>query len=183
MLVTTIGHSTLDWWPFERLLAQHSIGCVVDVRTYPRSRLPHFSSPALRVLLNRIGISYLFLGDQLGGRPRSGPNRYEEMAKSIAFQIGIARLLEVAPRTRVAMLCAEAEPLECHRLLLVARHLASLGIEIKHIHRDGTVEPQHDAEERLLSKTRVKPDLLRSREERLAEAYHRAECRLRGEPA
>lgn len=183
MLVTTVGHSNLDWWPFERLLAQHSIGCVVDVRTYPRSRLTHFSSPALRVLLNRVGISYVFLGDQLGGRPRSGPDRYEVMARTTFFRTGIARLLEIAPRARVAILCAEAEPLECHRLLLIARHLAALGVEVEHIGRDGSVETHYDTEERLLAKTRVGPDLLRTRDERLAEAYHRQESRLRGEPA
>lgn len=183
MLVLTIGHSSHGWPHFQHLLDQHRIGCIADVRSYPRSRLPHFTSPMLRVLLNRMGVSYVWLGDQLGGRPRSGPNLYAEMAETLFFRTGIERLLEIAPRTRLALMCAEAEVLECHRFLLVTRHLAAIGIEIEHIHGDGTIETQHDAEERLMARLRIKPDLLTTREERLADAYRKQELRLRGESA
>ncbi len=181
MLVLTLGHSWHDWPRFQHLLDQHRIGCIADVRSYPRSRLPHFTSPMFRVLLNRIGVSYLWLGDQLGGRPRSGPSLYAEISRTPFFRTGIKRLLEIAPRTRIAITCAEAKNLECHRVLLIARHLAALGVEVEHIHGDGTIETQHDAEERLMSRWRIKPDLLTTREERLAEAYRKQELRLRGE--
>lgn len=181
MQITTLGHSTHPWPDFQRLLEQHRIGCVADVRSYPRSRLPHFSVPAFRVLLNRIGISYVWLGDQLGGRPKSGPNRYDDMAQTVGFRTGIERLLEIAPRTRVAMLCSEGEVLDCHRFLLISRHLVSQGVQVDHIRSDGTVETHAESEERLMARTRVKPDLLTSHDDMLDAAYRRQEARLRGE--
>ncbi len=182
-MLWTIGHSTLPWDQFQGLLEQHRIGCIADVRSYPRSRYAHFSSPAIRVLLNRVGVSYVFLGDQLGGRPRSGPDRYEEMAQTPFFRTGIERLLEIAPRTRLAIMCSEGQPLECHRLLLVARYLAGCGVKVEHIHRDGTTTTQHDAEEQLIARLRSKPDLFSNREQRVAEGYRKQELRLRGETA
>lgn len=183
MSIKTIGHSNLNWAAFHRLLDQHGIGAVADVRSRPRSRLPHFTAPRFRANLNQIGVAYVFLGDQLGGMPAHGPDRYDEMAKTVAFRTGIARLMEIMPRTRLAICCSEHECLDCHRFLLVARHLAGLGVEVQHIHRDGRIETHHEAEQRLLARTRVHPDLLASREEFLAEAYRRQEMRLRGEPA
>ena len=182
MRIWTLGTSSNTWPQFQHLLDRHGIGCLVDVRSFPRSRLPHFNRAILRVSLNRVGISYLHLPD-LGGRPRSGPDRFADMAQTPTFLAGIDTLLEIATRTRLALVCSEGENCDCHRFLLVARHLTALGTEVEHIHRDGSIETQHDAEERLLARTKVKPDLLRSREERLAEAYHRQEQRLRGEPA
>ncbi|MHA6729623.1 DUF488 domain-containing protein [Devosia sp. A369] len=183
MLAFTIGTSTHDWSSFQRLLDRHRIGCLVDVRSYPRSRLTHFNRPILRVSLNRVGISYVHLGDQLGGRPRSGSDRYDDMAQTPDFLAGIVTLLEMAPRTRLVLCCAEHDVITCHRFLLVGRHLAQRGVDLHHIARDGSLETQHDAEERLLTRTKVQADLLQSRDERLAEAYHRQEQRLRGEPA
>lgn len=183
MKISTLGHSSHNWPAFHRLLDQHGIGAIADVRSRPRSRLPHFTAPRFRANLNQIGVAYVFLGDQLGGMPAQGPNRYDQMAKTVDFRTGIARILEIMPRTRLAICCSEHEALECHRFLLVSRHLAELGIEVEHIHRDGSIETQHAAEQRLLARTRVQPDLLDSREEVLAEAYRRQEMRLRGELA
>ena len=183
MQAFSIGHSRHTWPHFQSLIEQHRIGCVADVRSYPRSRLPYFSTPSLRVLLNRVGVSYVWLGDQLGGRPRSGPTLYSEIALTPHFRTGIERLLEIAGRTRVAMLCSEAQVLDCHRFNLLSRHLTELGVEVVHIHPDGTTESQFDAEERLMTRRKVPADLLMGRQERLAIAYHRQEQRLRGESA
>lgn len=81
------------------------------------------------------------------------------------------------------MCCSEHEALDCHRFLLVSRHLAELGIEVEHIRRDGSVETQQDAEQRLIRRARVKSDLLANSADALAEAYRLQEQRLRGEPA
>ena len=48
-------------------------------------------------------------------------------------------------------MCAEREPLECHRVVLVARHLARRGAALAHVHADGRVEPHAALEERLLA--------------------------------
>lgn len=183
MKILTLGHSSHSWPTFHRLLDLHRIGAIADVRSRPRSRFRHFTSPHFRANLNEIGVAYVYLGDLLGGMPSTGPDRYEEMAKTIDFRTGIARLLEIMPRTRLSLLCSEHEVLDCHRFLLISRHLADLWVEVKHIHRDGSVESQNEAESRLIAKTRVTSDLLVSPEAMIAEAYRRQELRLRGEPA
>lgn len=180
MRIFTLGHSNHDWPTFQRLLDQHRIGCIADVRSRPRSRLTHFSAPYVRVNLNRSGVAYLYLGDLLGGIPVSGPDRYEDMARTVGFRTGIDRLLEIAPRTRLALLCAEHDPLTCHRFLLITRHLATIGVAVDHILRDGSVESQQTVEGRLLVRTKVKPDLLTSPADRLALAYAKQEQRLGG---
>lgn len=183
MRITTIGHSNHDWPAFQHLVEQHQIGAIADVRSRPRSRLQHFNAPRFRANLNQIGVAYVFLGDLLGGMPADGPDRYREMAQTIEFRTGIARLLEIMPRTRLAICCSEHEVLGCHRFLLISRHFAEIGIEVEHIRRDGSIETQHEAEQRLLARMRVQPDLLGSNENALAEAYRRQELRLRRELA
>jgi hypothetical protein len=81
-------------------------------------------------------------------------------------------VLEGARKYRLALMCSEQEPLECHRCLLVARALAARGIAVSHILPDGRLEAHADTEERLLRLTgRAEEDLFASRAERLAEAY------------
>jgi uncharacterized protein (DUF488 family) len=110
-IVFTIGHSSHDWPTFQRLLGQAEIGVSVDVRSNPVSRLPHFNRTALKERLNAAGIGYVFLGLELGGRPRrDGVPDYEKMAISPIFTEGIARVEEMAARTRPALMCSEHEP-------------------------------------------------------------------------
>jgi uncharacterized protein (DUF488 family) len=179
----SIGTSNLSFLQFEKLLESFDIDVVLDVRSRPRSRFPHFSSPQFRVNLNRVGISYLWLGDGLGGLPTGGPTNYPSMALSPTFRSGIARVLEIAARCRPVFLCSEAENLDCHRCLLVGRHLLSChGIDVEHIRRDGSYERQSEAEERLLSRWNNGGDLFRSREDQLNAAY-RLQARKIGVPA
>lgn len=183
MHLLTLGHSNHDWPAFRQLLDLHHVGAIADVRSRPRSRRRHFSAPHFRAKLNQIGVAYVFLGDQLGGMPTHGTDRYESMAQTIEFRTGIARLMEIMPRTRLAICCSEHDPLDCHRFLLISRHLAELGIEIEHIHRNGSIETQQEAGQRLIARTHVLPDMLASHDDMLAEAFRRRERRLRGEPA
>ena len=171
--VFTVGHSNFDWSTFQRLLDQAEVGVILDVRSNPASRLPHFNRTALKERLNAAGVGYVFLGLELGGRPRSGgvPD-YERMAASQLFAEGIARIEEMAARTRPALMCSEHEPLCCHRCLLVGRRLVERGVNVAHILRDGTIEPNGITEDRLLAITsQPEADLLASRAERLAAAY------------
>jgi len=175
--VFTVGHSNLDWSTFQRLLDHAEVGVVVDVRSNPASRLPHFNRTALKERLNAAGVGYVFLGLELGGRPRNGgvPD-YEKMATSPIFTEGIARVEEMAARTRPALMCSEHEPLSCHRCLLVGRHLVERGVSVAHILRDGAIEPNEITEDRLLALTgQTERDLLATREDRLRAAY-----RIRG---
>ncbi len=120
------------------------------------------------------------MGDTLGGRPRDeslyrdGVADYEAMAVQPEFRASLDRLQEIMVRSRVCLMCAEREPLDCHRCLLVARRLAERGLAIGHILHDGTVEPHAATEQRLLACEGDAGDLFPAgQDERLAAAYRR----------
>ncbi|MET0301950.1 MAG: DUF488 domain-containing protein, partial [Methyloceanibacter sp.] len=127
----------------------------------------------------------IFLGKELGGRPQSqelytdGVADYEKMVASPEFRLGLDRLMETAARSNVAAMCSEADPLDCHRCLLVGRALAAQGADVRHILASGKIVAHAEVEE-LLSLENLAEDLLaNSREARLAEAY-RARSRKAG---
>ncbi|GLS99485.1 hypothetical protein GCM10007897_08650 [Sphingobium jiangsuense] len=177
--ILSLGHSNAGWDEFSYALDQFNIGCVIDVRSSPRSRWQHFNKPQLRVRLNRVGIAYVHLGDDLGGMPMSGPTDYATRRTTAAFSTGIESVLAIAARCTPALLCAERDPLQCHRFSLIARHLYRLpDVRIAHIRHDGTLESHAAAEERLLALHKLSDDLLSDRDQRLAEAYARQERKL-----
>jgi uncharacterized protein (DUF488 family) len=177
-LVFSIGHSNHDWSTFKRLLETADIGAVADVRSSPASRLPHFNRAALKDRLNASGIAYVFLGLELGGRPKDGcPPDYEVMAAGPASR----RSSRSRPAPRLALMCSEHEPLTCHRCLLVGRRLVERGVAIAHILRDGTVEPNEHTEGRLLARTRqTERDLFAPRADRIAAAYRAQGLKIAG---
>ncbi len=178
--ILTIGHSRHPFERFLALLEPGRVAAVADVRSAPVSRFsPQFNKSALAASLAGRTIDYVFLGRELGGRPEDeemyseGRADYEKMAAGSAFQAGLARLTETAARQRVAVMCSEADPLDCHRCLLVGRALAGAGLEIGHILASGEIMTHGGIEERLLELEHLaEADLLMaSRAERLAEAY------------
>lgn len=176
----TIGHSNLSADRFMALLTSAGVTAVADVRSIPFSRwCPWFSAKALAQRLASEGIAYIALGEQLGGRPRdprlyrNGVADYEAMAARPEFVAGLERVADEIARHRVCLLCAEREPLDCHRCLLVGRALAEGGLRLGHIRADGTIEPHAGTEDRLLALAGGEADLFRGRAERLAHAYRR----------
>jgi len=175
----TIGHSNLESGTFFDLLKQHRIQVLVDVRSSPYSQFtPQFNREVLQAELKQTGILYLFLGNELGARRserdcyENGQVVYELIAKTAAFKNGLERVISGAKNFRVALMCAEKDPLTCHRTILVCRNLKSAGLEIQHIHSDGHLETHAEAERRLLQILKFpEQDLFRSREEILTEAY------------
>jgi uncharacterized protein (DUF488 family) len=151
-VIWTIGHSNHTLERFAALLQTERIELVADVRSSPYSRFaPQFNRAALDRALPEVGTRYLFLGDQLGGRPPSdehydeqGRARYDRMAEQPAFCAGVKRLLCCAQGQRVALLCSEGEPQECHRRLLVGKVLTDHGVRLCHILPNGDVR-QEDA--------------------------------------
>jgi uncharacterized protein (DUF488 family) len=95
------------------------------------------------------------------------------MANTGAFRAGLDRVIAEAGKTRLCLMCAEREPLDCHRCLLVARALAARGLKVGHILADGTVEPHAVTEGRLLALAKDAPDLFADPRTRLADAYRR----------
>ena len=165
--IFTIGHSNHSSERFLALLRGAGITAVADVRSIPRSRRwPQFSGGRIERWLADAGIAYVFLGAELGGRPddpallRDGHPDYDLMAATPLFRAGLDRVLEGAGRYRIALMCAEREPLDCHRFLLVSRRLHERGVDLCHILADGSIEPQGTTERRLLQQTGVAVDSL-----------------------
>lgn len=165
--VFTIGHSNHSSERFLALLQGAGITAVADVRSIPQSRRwPHFSRARIERWLAEAGIAYVFLGAELGGRPadpalmRAGRPDYDRMAALPSFQAGLDRVLDGAARYRIALMCAEREPLDCHRFLLVSRHLHDRGVRLRHILADGSMEPHENTEARLLQQTGMAADSL-----------------------
>jgi len=174
----TIGHSNLAADRFMALLKNAGVSAVADVRSVPFSRwCPWFSAKQLAQRLAEEGMTYIQLGDALGGRPRDpklyrdGVADYEAMATREEFAAGLGRVVDASERQRVCLLCAEREPLDCHRCLLVGRALVERGLAVGHIRADGTIETHAATEERLLAISGA--DLFRDRAQNLAHAYRR----------
>jgi uncharacterized protein (DUF488 family) len=176
----TIGHSRHSLERFIELLKAAGVTGVADVRSAPMSRFsPHFNKQRLSASLAARDIDYLFLGEQLGGRPEraamysDGVADYEKMAASSEFRAGLAQLRAAAEAHRIAVMCAEADPLDCHRCLLVGRVLAAAGDDVRHILASGDVVAHAEVEDRLLALENLADrDLLdAARADRLAQAY------------
>lgn len=159
----SIGRSHHDAARFVELLRGAGITAIADVRSYPASqRLPHFNGPELEQQLKTQGIRYVFLGDELGGRPQQpslydadGRVDYERVRGTAAFQGGIEQLIQAQARFKVAMLCAEEDPLDCHRGLMITPALVERGIAPAHLRGDGTIETTPQMEDRLLELTHL----------------------------
>ncbi len=177
--VFSIGHSALSYERFRDLLADAGASAVADVRSAPYSRhLPHFNRDVLPDRLRAEGLAYVFMGEELGGRPSrdefmtGGIADYEKMAMAPAFFDGLDRVVAGAGRHRIALMCSEQDPLDCHRCLLVGRALARRDVPVRHILQDGRQMSQEEAEQSLLAMTgRAAGDLFATPAERLALAY------------
>ena len=184
--VFTIGHSTHSQKYFIGLLSRHGITALCDVRSKPYSRVnPQFNREELKEALRECGITYVFLGKELGARSEdpscyeNGKVQYERLAQTDLFHQGLDRVQKGMKEYRIALMCAEKEPLECHRTILVARCLAGLGLDVQHIHADGSLETHAAALSRLKRLLRLPDDdMFRSSEDVSADAYHLQEERI-----
>ena len=179
----TIGHSNHPVEVFLELLLTHAIEEVVDVRSSPHSRYnPQFNRKTLQATLVDAGVGYVFMGGELGGRPAdpscydgSGRVQYDRLAETEAFGEGIRQIVRRAGERRIALMCSEKEPLDCHRTLLIARVLTAQGVAVAHILADGSLEGHAAAMNRLLDGFNLPRDgdLFRSKEQLIADAISR----------
>ncbi len=147
-MIYTIGHSNHAFEAFIRLLSEHGIECLVDVRSSPVSRYAsQFDKDQIEHQLAAGSPKYVFMGDQLGGRPQNpelydkdGYVLYYRVARSSNFESGIEWLFMNMDVSRLALMCSEENPALCHRHLLIARVLTARGTEVQHIRGDGTVQ-------------------------------------------
>ncbi len=184
----SVGHSNHDMTAFLSLLHLNGVTALADVRSSPYSaRHPQFNREELRRALDGAGVLYVFLGDELGGRPAArelyddeGRVDYETVRGTDFFRRGVERLLGGLGEHSVALMCSEADPLDCHRGLMIAPDLVERGVAVAHIRKDGSVETTPELEQRLLAATRLESGMFdglfadSAREERrrlLAAAY------------
>lgn len=182
--IKTIGHSNHPIEHFLGLLEGGGVEAVVDVRSVPYSRrFPQFGRERLTESLASRGILYRYEGGALGGKPKSGEG-YDSLAARPEFAEALSRLIAGAANTTLCLMCAEKDPLDCHRTVLVSRRLAERGVAIDHLLADGR-QTSHDAiEDALLeSSGDGAPDLFTTAEDRgvrLARAYTHREQAMKG---
>lgn len=182
--VYTIGHSTHSVDNFIALLVQHSVTALSDVRSRPYSRFnPQFNREFLDQVLRTKGIVYVFLGRELGARTddrtcyKNGKVLYDRLSETVSFKRGIARIIDGIGTHRIALMCAEKDPIDCHRGILIGRCLVEQGLKVQHILPDGRLECHQETLHRLLGKLGIPEiDLFRTRDQIVAEAY-----RIRGQ--
>lgn len=165
MSLFSIGHSNHPIGHFVSLLKGAGVTLLADVRSYPMSRYaPQFNRDALAKSLEENGIAYLYLGKELGGKVR-------EKISAGDFNRGLDRLLIESARHRTAMMCAERDPLDCHRWLWLSREICARGVDVAHILANGKIESQYETENRLLEAEGLAGEDFFPREQRLQDAY------------
>jgi uncharacterized protein (DUF488 family) len=166
--IFTIGHSNHTIEHFLNLLTAHRISAIADVRSSPYSEYsPQFNRELIQPSLHKANIEYIFLGRELGARRTeescyvSGQAKYDAIRNLPAFRNGLHHILEGIEQYTVALLCAEADPLACHRTILVCPELKALrpDLKINHILGDGDIESHEDAERRLVKLHKLQPEL------------------------
>lgn len=162
--IFTVGYSVLSLEEFIAILKQHNVNAIADVRSSPFSKFkPEFNSDILKIELKKNNIFYVFLGKELGAR-REEKDCYEDgqvnfniVANLPKFKHGLERILEGAKKYRIALMCAEKDPINCHRTILICRNLRKHGIVIEHIMEKGELENHLETEKRLRNLLNVQP--------------------------
>lgn len=175
----TIGHSNHQIERFIDLLKMHAITAICDVRSQPYSRHnPQFNREVLQPQLKANNIAYVFLGSELGARSNdmscysNGKVQFNCLSQTSAFKKGIKRVKAGMDSHRVALICAEKDPLMCHRTILICRYLRNEGVLIKHILADGSIETNAELEERLMKQLKIpQDDLFMDHEQLVNRAY------------
>jgi uncharacterized protein (DUF488 family) len=165
-ILYTIGHSNHKIEDFISILKKHDINCITDIRSTPYSHYnTQFNREFLANELRNANIEYIYLGNLLGARTgdahcyNGNSVNFEYLAKTEQFHIGLEHLTDISSKYRVALMCAEKDPIECHRFILICRNLKNSRFHIKHILSDGSIEDNSDTERRLIRVLKIEPTL------------------------
>ena len=142
--VYTLGHSNHSIEDFLYLLERHHIRAMIDVRSSPYSRFsPHFKRETLRESVREAGIDYFWAGKDLGGLGNVP-------ITSVAFIGRINQVVGMASHTRIALMCSEGKPADCHRFYKLGVWLhRNASLIARHIERDGTLTPHDELEKKM----------------------------------
>lgn len=179
--IYTIGYSGFTQETFLLALKYFRIPAVADVRSVPFSkRNPEFNKEVIKACLLANGIEYVFLGDLCGARmsdPKfftNGKVDFNLVANCYSFKKGLDRIKNGMAQHSIAIMCAEKDPITCHRMILICRNLKSSKLTIFHILSQTVLESNNDSESRLLAKYRLtRQNLYLSEEEILNIAYNK----------
>lgn len=179
--IFTIGYSSFSLAEFQNTLKKHKITAIGDVRSLPYSQFkPEFNRENLEEELSKNDITYVFLGEECGARVAEpgcyteGKVNFKLVAEHPLFKEGLARIKKGLKQFNIALMCAEKDPITCHRTILICRNLLPAKIAIKHILGDGRVELHSASEQRLMRLFDLHhPDMFRSEAQRLEDAYAR----------
>ena len=145
-LIYTVGHSNQEIEEFRSLIQTFDINCIVDVRSVPASAYtPQFNQDNLKYYLRQYNIVYLHFGKEFGARRNdclddNGYVNFEKAIDTTAFKYGVQRLITGLNKGfRIALMCSEAAPIECHRFALVSRYFYERGFNVKHILKDKSI--------------------------------------------
>jgi uncharacterized protein (DUF488 family) len=160
-IVFTIGHSTHEPEVFFDLLKANFVNCVIDVRSVPFSaRAPQFIKEALKEYLEERSVTYLHFPKAFGARQKdpklldeTGRVDFDKVRQSHYFKEGIDKLRHGLERGfTIALMCSEANPLDCHRFGMISYQLVREGLSVKHILRNGRLLDNEELEKMLLEK-------------------------------
>lgn len=160
-VIYTIGHSSHPAEFFLELLQTHGVDCIVDVRSTPASQYnPQYNKPVLANFLKFNNIMYLHFGKEFGARHTNsalhsddGKVNFEKVQATEAFREGVRRLEEgVEKGFFPALMCAEADPLDCHRFSMISGYLEERGFEVRHILKDNVWVAHEELEQELLKR-------------------------------
>jgi uncharacterized protein (DUF488 family) len=166
--VFTIGHSNHSLEHFTGLLRSQNISVICDVRSSPYSKYsPQFNKDIIARAMSDVDIEYVFLGRELGARRTEkscyveGQARYDLIARLPVFQKGLEQVLQRIETRVTVLMCSEADPLTCHRTILLCRELMKIcsDLRITHILGDGTTETHEHAQERLIKSYKLQREL------------------------
>jgi len=183
--IYTIGHSNREANELIQILRHYKTQLVADVRSEPYSKYcPQFNKETIKQALANSGIGYIFLGKELGARPEdqncyiNGSVSFEKLRISDTFKQAISRLLDEAAKKSIVLMCAEKDPINCHRAILISRVLEQQGAEVKHIISETEMLDHLSFEKKLLRKFKIQETLFDTESSKkiyLNEAYEKQE--------
>ena len=160
-VVLSIGHSQHEPEYFIKMLKEHNVNYVLDVRSVPYSQFASdYNRENIKALLSEHSINYSYMGNFFGARPldknlysKEGYLDFKKARQSIPFIKGYNNVLKgIQQGNRIAFMCTEKDPMDCHRAILVTKAFSDSGIRVEHIMADNTIQTQEDLNLRLLNK-------------------------------
>ena len=175
----TIGYSSYDISHFISILKKQQIKALVDVRSIPYSKFaPDYNTDNIKKILENNSIYYLNFGDGLGARTKieecyqNNIAQYSLISKTPMFKEYTKRIISGLEKFNIVLLCAESDPLKCHRDIMICRYLKKYINNISHILQNEIIEDNTQPEIRLLREYNLEQeDFFSNYIDRLNEAY------------